>query len=84
MTNMGKILTIASRKSPLRHGKETMENRRASARVFSALMGSLECLALQALDGRNRQNRFCNFKFRNYLGNRKRKGEDYGKIRRAI
>ena len=49
--NMERILIIASRKSPLRHGDETMENGRASARVFSALMGSLECLALQALDG---------------------------------
>jgi len=51
LQNLGRILTIVSRKSPLRHGKETMENRRASARLFSALMGSLECLALQALDG---------------------------------
>ncbi len=64
---MGKILTTASRKSPLRHGDETMENRRAHALRFSALMGSLECLALQALDGRSRQNLLCNFMSRNYL-----------------
>ena len=36
-----------------------MENRRAGALLFSALMGSSECLALQALDGRSRQNLFC-------------------------
>ncbi len=40
-----------SGKSLLRREDETMENRRALARVFSSLMGSPERLAQQALDG---------------------------------
>ena len=35
--------------------------------MASAVLGLLEWLALQALDGRSRQNPFRNFKFRNYL-----------------
>ncbi len=40
-----------SGKSPLRREDETMENRRALARVFSSLMGSPKRLEQQALDG---------------------------------
>ena len=58
---------MVSRKSPLRHGNETMEGGRAGALLLSVLMGSLEWLAQQALDGIHRQNPLCNFWFRNDL-----------------